>query len=74
MCPYCDREYEDDNFDAIEYYASGIDEGNCGKVIDFTAVQDVVNKRLIVIGDSSFDIPFPIGLKENNCIKCGRKL
>lgn len=73
MCEFCDKNYENDDFDYIEY-ASGIDEENCGKVIDFTSVQDVVNKRLIVIADSGFDIPFPVVVKENNCIKCGRRL
>ncbi|WP_354630878.1 hypothetical protein [Levilactobacillus brevis] len=74
MCPYCNREFENDDFDNIEYYANGVDENNCGKVIDSTAVQDVVHKRLIVIADSGFDMPFPTVIKENNCIKCGRLL
>ncbi|MDN7060896.1 hypothetical protein FIV11_04020 [Lactiplantibacillus plantarum] len=74
VCSYCNPEYENDDFDQIEYYVSGVDEEHCGKIINFTAVQDVVSKHLIIVTDSGFDMPFGTFIKENNCIMCGRKL
>lgn len=71
-CPYCDVDYEDD-YDLFSQFVS-LDEDKCGKIIDLDAVQNVVDKKLIVFADSGYGIPFCEVVDIDYCAKCGRKL